>query len=57
MEFYIDIGAAVLLRILKDRRELKKLRPLFIKLYRAILAAYELDPDFPEATQLPEKHV
>jgi len=46
MDFWIDIGAAALLRVLKDRRELRKYRSLFIKLAAAIFAAYAPDGDF-----------
>ena len=47
MDFWTDIGFAVLLRLLKDRRELKKYRAAFLKLANAILAAYEGDQEFP----------
>lgn len=46
MDFWIDIGAAALLRLLKDRRELRKWRPLFVKLAAAILTAYQTDDAF-----------
>lgn len=46
MDFYIDIGVAVLLRVLKDRRNLAKYRAMFIKVASAIVAAYEADQTF-----------
>jgi hypothetical protein len=46
MDFYFDIGMAVLLRILRDRRELRKYRSAFLKLAAAIQAAFESDPSF-----------
>lgn len=46
MDFYIDIGAAVLLRLLKERKGLDRYRALFIKLAQAIIVAYSLDQDF-----------
>lgn len=40
MDFWIDIGFAVLLRLLKNRRELPKWQSAFIKLYVAIETAF-----------------
>jgi len=51
VDFYFDIGVAVLLRILRDRRELKKYRAAFVKVAHAILSAYEKDDDFQVALQ------
>lgn len=51
MEFYIDIGFAVLLRLLKDRRELKKWRSAFLKLAQAIILAYGEDDAFVTAVK------
>lgn len=36
MEFWVDMGFAVLLRLLKDRREAPKWTSAFRKLYNAI---------------------
>lgn len=36
MEFYIDIGVAVLLRVLKDRRKRQDYIDVFRKVYNAI---------------------
>lgn len=36
MEFYIDIGVAVMLRVLKDRRQRDKFILVFRKVYNAI---------------------
>jgi len=47
MDFYIDLGVAVLLRALRDRRQLAKYRAAFVKVAGAIMAAYELDHSFP----------
>lgn len=46
MDFYVDIGFAVLLRLLKDRRKLKDVRRAFAKLYLAIQTAFASDPEF-----------
>jgi hypothetical protein len=46
VEFYIDIGMAVMLRLLKERRELRKWRAAFLKLAKAIILAYHEDADF-----------
>lgn len=46
MDFWIDMGMAALMRVLKDRRELRKYRALFLKLAAAIFAAYENDAGF-----------
>jgi len=36
MDFYIDIGVAVMLRVLKDRRRRKEFYAVFRKVYNAI---------------------
>lgn len=46
MDFYIDIGAAVLLRLLKTGDPQNRYRLLFLKLFRAIARAYGDDRDF-----------
>lgn len=46
MDFYIDLGAAVMFRILKDRRMVQKYRPLFLKLAAAIQTAFASDATF-----------
>ena len=51
MDFWTDIGFAVLLRLLKDRRELKKYRAAFLKLAQTIIVAYQSDPEFVEAVK------
>lgn len=51
MDFYIDIGFAVLLRLLKDRRELKKWRSAFLKLAQTIILAYGQDEEFVQAVK------
>jgi hypothetical protein len=43
MDFWIDIGFAVLLRLLKDRRESPKWKAAFLKLRGAIDAAFPPD--------------
>lgn len=42
MNFYIDLGFAVLLRLLKDRREREKWESAFKKVYDAIGIAFNL---------------
>jgi hypothetical protein len=46
MDFYIDIGAAVLLRVLSESDRAPKYRRLFLKLFRAIVRAFEHDEEF-----------
>ena len=46
MDFYIDIGFAVLLRLLKDRKSLPKFRTAFLKLAAAIETAFASDATF-----------
>lgn len=43
MDFYIDIGFAVLLRLLKDRAARTKWRAAFKKMYDAIGLAFNAD--------------
>lgn len=43
MDFWIDIGFAVLLRLLKDRRESPKWKAAFLKLRGAIDVAFPPD--------------
>jgi len=51
VEFWTDIGFAVLLRLLKDRRELKKFRSAFLKLAQTILLAYSGDESFVDSVK------
>ena len=46
MDFYIDIGFAVLLRLLKDKRSLPKYRSAFLKIAAAIETAFASDAAF-----------
>lgn len=46
MDDLVDIGAAILLRRLKDTKNAGKFRAVFLKLLRAIAAAYANDPEF-----------
>lgn len=46
MDFVTDIGFTIVIRILKEKRNLKKLRAAFLKLAHAILIAYEDDDAF-----------
>lgn len=56
MDFYIDIGFAVLLRLLRDRRERTKWVAAFKKVYDAIGLAFNAENHHSfEATQLPTK--
>ena len=45
MDFYFDIGVAVLLRVLKDRRQITKYRPALFKLFRALADAFSEDAE------------
>jgi len=51
MDFWIDIGFAVLLRLLKNKADSKKWQAAFLKLARAIDAAFLEDPTFPSLTK------
>ncbi len=51
MDFYVDIGVAVLLRILKEQGPRNKYRRAFLKVFRSIAIAYSADPEFMD--QLP----
>jgi hypothetical protein len=51
MDFWTDIGFAVLLRLLKDRRELKRYRAAFLKLAQTIILAFHDDADFQNAVR------
>jgi len=46
MDFWTDIAFAVLLRLLKSKNESQKWRSAFLKLARAIDAAFNQDPTF-----------
>lgn len=43
MDFWVDIGFAVLLRLLKDKREFPKFKAAFLKLRDAINIAFPSD--------------
>lgn len=43
MDFWIDIGFAVLLRLLRDRRESGKWKAAFLKLYHLIEVAFPVE--------------
>jgi hypothetical protein len=47
LDFYIDIGFAVLLRILKNKKDREKYISAFHKLYNAIGAAFEFEAPQP----------
>lgn len=46
MDFYIDIGAAVMLRILREGVVSNKYRKVFLKVFEAIARAYSDDLQF-----------
>lgn len=46
MDFYIDIGAAVMLRVLKQGDPTNRYRRVFLKIFRAIAEAYKDDAEF-----------
>jgi hypothetical protein len=46
MDFYIDMATAIILRLLKDKRQLARYRDVFIKVAASIMRAYELDQSF-----------
>jgi len=49
MDFYVDIGFAVLLRVLRDIGPNNKWRKAFLKVFRAIAEAYKNDDEFIKA--------
>lgn len=48
MDFWIDMGSSVLLRVLKDPRLSRVHRSVFFKLFRSIAIAFAADPEFRE---------
>lgn len=52
MDFYFDIGMAVILRILKDRRNVGKYYAALAKLYVHLLRLVESDASFARAVKL-----
>jgi phage anti-repressor protein len=46
MDFYLDIGVAVLLRILREDGPGNKYRRVFLKVFRSIAHTYRDDEDF-----------
>lgn len=52
MDFYIDIGFAVLLRLLGERNVGPKWRRAFLKLFRGILFTFGDDEEFRTAAKL-----
>jgi len=52
MDFYLDIGFAVLLRYLRDRGPDNAYRKAFLKVFRAIWNAYKDDAEFIEQLDL-----
>jgi hypothetical protein len=55
MDFWIDLGIAAILRVLKDRREVKKWRPALIKVAAAINNAFADDDAFFDEVQVKAK--
>ena len=51
MDFYVDIGVAVLLRILRDRQERKLFRTAFLKLFAATWRAFGDDSSFRQVVE------
>jgi len=49
MDFYIDIAFAVLLRILKDKKQSQQVRKALLKVFKAILVQFGSDPEFEAA--------
>lgn len=52
MDFYFDIGMAVILRIIKDRRNVGKYYSALAKLYVSLLRLVETDSNFSRAVKL-----
>lgn len=50
MDFYLDIGVAVLLRILREDGPDNKYRRVFLKVFKSIAHAYRTDEEFIAAT-------
>lgn len=44
MDFWFDIGMAVILRVMKDRTQLNKFRSALAKLYVELLRLQDRDP-------------
>jgi len=52
LNFYIDIGAAVLLRILNSRPIDPLYRRMFLKIFKALVRAYEKYSEFLDAASV-----
>jgi hypothetical protein len=52
VDFYIDIGFAVLLRLLGERDISPKWRRAFLKLFKGILFTFGDDAEFKQAARL-----
>jgi hypothetical protein len=52
VDFYIDIGFAVLLRLLGERDISPKWRRAFLKLFKGILFTFGEDAEFKQAARL-----
>lgn len=51
MDFYFDIGLAVILRIIKDRRNAPKYWNALAKLFLALRNLADLEPNFAKVIQ------
>ena len=51
MDFYVDLAIAVLLRLLKDRREIRKYRSAIVKVAAAIQIAFADDEQFAQQVE------
>lgn len=51
MDFYFDIGMAVLLRVIKDRKNVAKYYAPLAKLFLALRTLGDVDPQFAKAIQ------
>jgi hypothetical protein len=55
MDFYFDIGMAIILRIIRDRRNAQKYFAALAKLYVELSNLISLDPAFARAVKLKQE--
>lgn len=55
MDFYFDIGMAIILRIIRDRRNAQKYFSALAKLYIELSKLMSLDPAFARAVKLKQE--
>lgn len=55
MDFYVDLGVAVLLRLIKDRRNVRRYYDALAKIFVKLQELIELDKGFAEVVESAQK--